>query len=153
MVMAIAMIGYRTGMGRMLASAAGRSYGGAAAAAAGAAVRQFAMLRSGDTMRQSAANLAAAAIAGWALHQVMTSSRSEGDLTFPGLTLDKVCDRPPGMPVGRTTPGWASCPTGVLQPTNIGLNDPYTATELRAAPAVRSGRDLISASDVRLMTL
>jgi HK97 family phage prohead protease len=31
--------------------------------------------------------------------------------------------------------------------------NPYTATELRAAPAVRSGRDLISASDVRLMRL
>jgi len=31
--------------------------------------------------------------------------------------------------------------------------NPFTATELRAAPAVRSGRDLISASDVRLMRL
>lgn len=31
--------------------------------------------------------------------------------------------------------------------------NPYTAAELRTAPAVRSGRDLISASDVRLMRL
>lgn len=31
--------------------------------------------------------------------------------------------------------------------------NPYTATELRAAPAVRSGRDLISAEDIRLMPL
>ena len=31
--------------------------------------------------------------------------------------------------------------------------NPYTATELRTAPVVRSGRDLISASDVRLISL
>ena len=126
-------LGYRTAGARAMAASAfsldvGPSVGALALRlGASPAVARGAVAIAGLATRGNIANLLAAAIAAWALQQIINNWK--GGRYFPGLPFAFQCNRLFDFgPVGRE-PFNNSCVLGAGAPATVGLDDPYTSTE------------------------